>query len=124
MGGTTNRFEEDFTHELYLVTLAKLIAANVISGGIQTRDRRTIASVLDGSYFISNGINNLVEYDYFGWINEGENLEALTVYAMSMQKDLMVYDFSQVRASNGSRKRAPSRLRRPSNWLNRYAVSI
>lgn len=100
VGGTTNRFEEDFTHELYLVTLAKLIAANVISGGIQTRDRRTIASVLDGSYFISNGINNLVEYDYFGWINEGENLEALTVYAMSMQKDLMVYDFSQVRAED------------------------
>ena len=67
--GAGSGFTEDYSHELYIITLAKLIAANILDGSAPERSAAQIRDILDGSYFVTLGIENLVEYDYFGWLN-------------------------------------------------------
>lgn len=95
-GGSMGNFERDYPHELYVVTLAKLIAANVIDADCPLRSRSEMKDILNGSFFVNRAIDNLVEYDYFGWLNEGKYLDQLASYALDMQRDLMVYDFANV----------------------------
>lgn len=94
--GTALGFIEDYSHELYVVTLAKLIAANILDGSAPERSANQIRDILDGSHFVTWGIENLVEYDYFGWLNAKPYIDELVDCAMGMQRDLMVYDFANV----------------------------
>lgn len=94
--GVGTGFVESYSHELYIITLAKLIAANILDGGAPERNPEQIREILDGSYFVSIGIDNLVEYDYFGWLNDNPYVGKLVECAVEIQRDLMVYDFSNV----------------------------
>lgn len=93
-------FTETYSHELYIITLAKLIAANILDGGAPDRSPDQIRDILDGSYFVILGIENLVEYDYFGWLNADPYIDDLIDYAIELQRDLIVYDFTNVEATD------------------------
>ena len=88
--------EDEFADELYIVTLAKLVIANVIERRALLSNDVELRSILQGEYFKNRGLLNLVEYDYFGWLNEGSSLEELLPVAREMQDDLRAYDFSSL----------------------------
>lgn len=82
-----------YVGELYILTLAKLICANVLSGKGLISDDVELQSILDGSFFKARGLPNLVEYDYFGWLNAGPYVSDLVEVAREIQDDLRAYDF-------------------------------
>ena len=92
--GAGNSFLEDYSHELYIMTLAKLIVANTLEEIAPERNNEQLREILNGSYFVNMGIDNLVEYDYFGWLNNDPHVEDLVKCAAEIQRDLMVYDFA------------------------------
>lgn len=93
--GVGDEFEkETYIGELYILTLAKLLCANVISDKALISNDEEIFSILDGSFFQNRGYTNLVEYDYFGWLNKNEHVKALLSVAQQIQEDLAAYDFS------------------------------
>lgn len=88
------RFDRDvYVGELYLVTLAKLICANVISRRVLHSDRGQLADILNGEFFKSRGLLNVVEYDFFGWLNAEPHVAVLLDIAENIQRDLRAYDF-------------------------------
>ncbi|MRX80575.1 N-6 DNA methylase [Enorma shizhengliae] len=100
VGGSMGNFERDYPHEFYVVTLAKLIAANIIDADCPLRSCDEIKDILNGDYFVRHAVVNLVEYDYFGWLNEGKYLDQLVPFALDMQRDLMVYDYTSVETTD------------------------
>lgn len=96
LGGeaAAGRFDKtSYVGELYILTLAKLICANVLSGkGLVSGDTE-LSSILDGSFFKARGLPNLVEYDYFGWLNASPYVANLVTVARDIQDDLRAYDF-------------------------------
>ena len=86
--------KDEYADELYIVTLAKLVIANVIAQRALLSNDAELRSILQGEFFKNRGLLNLVEYDYFGWLNEGRSLEDLLPVARGMQDDLQAYDFS------------------------------
>lgn len=93
----TAAFDElEYADELYIVTLAKLVIANVIKRRALLSSDAELRSILQGEYFKNRGLLNLVEYDYFGWLNEGVSLEELLPIAREMQVDLRAYGFSSL----------------------------
>lgn len=94
--GTGSGFIDDYSHELYIITLAKLIAANILEARVPERSSDQVREILNGNYFIGAGIDNLVEYDYFGWLNDSPYIDDLVECAIEMQRDLAIYDFSNV----------------------------
>ena len=91
---------QDYANELYLVTLAKLICANVLEGRAIRSGEDEIGAILSGSYFLARGLDNVVEYDYFGWLCERPHAELLLRIATEMQDDLQAYDFSMIPAED------------------------
>lgn len=87
---------ERYTDELYVLTLAKLICANIIEKKALLSDDRELQAILDGSYFKTKGFVNLVEYDYFGWLNSMPLLQKIIPIARAIQNDLKAYDFEQI----------------------------
>ena len=93
-GTGAGRFDREvYISELYLVTLAKLICANVIAREGLHSDRSQLAGILNGGHFKSKGLVNLIEYDYFGWLNAPPHLDVLLGIAEYIQRDLRAYDF-------------------------------
>jgi methylase of polypeptide subunit release factors len=84
---------ETYIGELYILTLAKLLCANVLEGNALVSNDAQLESILDGTFFKLKGFSNLVEYDYFGWLNENENVKQLLPVAKGIQEDLSAYDF-------------------------------
>ncbi|WP_286884821.1 N-6 DNA methylase [Aneurinibacillus sp. UBA3580] len=94
-------FDKDtYADELYILTLAKLVCANIIERKALLSDDSELRSILQGGFFKTKGLSNLVEYDYFGWINEGDFLDQLLPIARALQEDLKAYDFSKVPAED------------------------
>lgn len=97
LGGDTaaGKFDKDtYVAELYILTLAKLICANVLNGGALISDDAELQGILDGSFFKARGLPNLVEYDYFGWLNASPYVSNLVSVARDLQNDLRAYDFT------------------------------
>lgn len=93
--GSTDTFEKSgYADELYILTLAKLICADVIERRALLSDDAQLSAILDGSYFHAKGLSNLVEYDYFGWLNRKPYIDQLLPIARGMQADLEAYDFA------------------------------
>lgn len=91
---TAGEFDKDvYVRELYLLTLAKLLCANVISKSALTSDEYEIRAILNGDHFKMKGLANLVEYDYFGWLSEDPHVSGLIPVAKAIQDDLRAYDF-------------------------------
>jgi hypothetical protein len=87
-------FDRDlYLNELYVVTLAKLLCANVIAQQALNSDDRELAAILDGKHFRAKGLENLVEYDYFGWLSTKPWVDRLVPVAREMQGGLRSYDF-------------------------------
>lgn len=96
LGGETAAGQFDrptYVGELYILTLSKLICANVLSGKGLVSDDTELHSILDGSFFKAKGLPNLVEYDYFGWLNASPYVSNLVAAAREIQEDLRAYDF-------------------------------
>jgi hypothetical protein len=92
--GATGGFDrETYVAELYIMSLAKLLCANVLEVKALASDDGKLASILDGQFFKVRGLANLVEYDYFGWLTESPHLDSLLPVARAMQDDLRAYDF-------------------------------
>lgn len=85
-----------YTQEFYILTLAKLFCANVLESRAVLSDDDEIRKMLNGTYFKARGFPNLVEYDYFGWLNEGQWAEKVIPIARGIQEDLRAYDFKRV----------------------------
>lgn len=83
-----------YAGELYILTLAKLICADILSGKALVSDDAELAAILDGTFFQDRGLSNLVEYDYFGWLNTSPHVAALLPAARAIQEDLIAYDFA------------------------------
>jgi hypothetical protein len=93
----TKAFDQvTYTDELYILTLAKLVIANVIERKALVSDDAELRGILQGDFFRSRGLINLVEYDYFGWLNEGRFLDELLPVARALQDDLQAYDFTRI----------------------------
>jgi len=84
---------DSYAAELYVLTLAKLVLANVLSGKALASDDSELANILDGQYFEQHHIRNLVEYDYFGWLNEPGAVDPLLPIARQIQADVSAYDY-------------------------------
>ncbi|MGY0799698.1 N-6 DNA methylase [Lysobacter sp. A286] len=89
-----------YADELYVLTLAKLICANLISEKALVSDDTELAEILDGVFFENRGLANFVEYDYFGWLNTAPHAQALLPVARGIQEDLLAYDFTSAPAED------------------------
>jgi hypothetical protein len=94
VGAEPGDFDHDmYVKELYVVTLAKLICANVLAAEPLHSEPDELKAILDGRYFRRKGLSNLVEYDYFGWLNDEPYVDGLVVAADEMQRGLRAFDF-------------------------------
>ena len=85
-----------YAYEVYLLVLARLLGANVLAGKALLSDIDELKAVLDGSHFRSlYQLDNMVEFDYFGWLIRPQYLAKLIPIARKIQRDLYVYDFGQ-----------------------------
>lgn len=84
---------DSYAAELYVLTLTKLVLANVLSGKALASTDAELANILDGQYFQEYNLKNLVEYDYFGWLNEAGASAHLLPIAKQMQSDVSAYDY-------------------------------
>lgn len=96
VSGSKNPVEFDpasYAAELYVLTLTKLVLANVLSGKALTSTNGELRDILNGVFFETLHIKNLVEYDYFGWMNETGAVEDLLPVARQIQEDVSAYDY-------------------------------
>lgn len=94
--GSRSLGRDEYRDEFYLLTLAKLICANVIDREARNRPDHEICEILDGSFFAARGIENYVEYDLFGWLSENAADTGLLDLAKDIQSDLVAYDFQSL----------------------------
>lgn len=85
-----------YTNELYMITLAKLLCANILNGSVVRDEGDNLKDILSGQWFKAMGFVNLVEYDYFGWLNEAPYIGQIVTIARQMQNDLAAYDYSNI----------------------------
>ena len=96
--GESNEFRrENYVDEVYLCILARLLTANVLRGRAVLSDERELRAILDGSYYRDQYlIENMVEQDYFGWLNDSPHVNGLLPIARDIQRDLYAYDFGSI----------------------------
>ena len=83
-----------YVDEVYLCVLARLLTANVLRGQAMLSDDQQLKGILDGSYFRDQyQLENMVEQDYFGWLNSPQHADNLLPTAHEIQRDLYAYDF-------------------------------
>ena len=87
---------ETYVNEFYLVTVAKIICANILSGRAIRSNPDEIEAILNGDYFTQQNIYNLVDYDYFGWLNNSPYVEHVIPCVEALQSRLQAYDFSRI----------------------------
>lgn len=83
-----------YSNELYIITLAKLLCANILNGSVVRDEGDNLRNILNGEWFRAMGFVNLVEYDYFGWLNEAPHIDQIVTIARQIQNDLAAYDYS------------------------------
>ncbi len=86
---------ELFIIHTYLASLVKLIIYSKLESQVEI-DKERIREVLDGNYFISYGISNFVEDDFFTWVLHDEIIDASLELFLKMAKKLSTYDLSQI----------------------------
>lgn len=85
---------ETYTNEFYLITIAKVICVNIMAGKPIISEADEIKKILNGEYFKKQNIFNLVDYDYFGWLNNPPYADQIIDCFAEMQHRLVAYDFS------------------------------
>ncbi|MHB1118163.1 MAG: DNA methyltransferase family protein, partial [Minisyncoccota bacterium] len=96
--GATDTFNvNEYTRELYILTLGKLICANAIEGKSLLSNDSELSEILGGVFFKNRGLDNFIEYDYFGWFNDAGPLHTrILIVAKGIQQDLQAYDFQKI----------------------------
>lgn len=84
-----------YVQEFYLVTLARLMCANVIERRAMRSDDDELDEILNGQFFEAKGLHRLVEDDYFGWLMRPKHIHATRELARVLQADLAAYDFAE-----------------------------
>lgn len=87
---------ETYVSEFYLVTVAKVLCANILAGRAIISSDDEIKAILGGEYFSRQNIYNFVDYDYFGWLNNSPYVELVIPCVRGMQSRLRAYDFSRL----------------------------
>lgn len=87
---------DTYTDEYYLVTVAKIICANILNGAPLICNEDEIVKILNGKYFLQKNIQNLVDYDYFGWLNNEPFVNSIVNCAKRIQELLRSYDFKYI----------------------------
>lgn len=87
---------DTYINEYYLVTVAKIICANILNGSPLICNDAEIIKILNGQYFQQKNIQNLVDYDYFGWLNSLPYVSGIVECAKRIQKLLTSYDFKVI----------------------------
>lgn len=87
---------DTYTNEYYLVTVAKIICANILNGAPLICNDTEIIKILNGQYFQQKNIQNLVDYDYFGWLNSSPFVDGIVESAKRVQRLLASYDFKVI----------------------------
>lgn len=88
--------QETYISEFYLVTVAKILCANILAKKSIISSNDEIKDILDGKYFSKQNIYNFVDYDYFGWLNDSPYIECIMPCAREIQKRLRAYDFTSI----------------------------
>ena len=83
-----------YVDEFYLTTIAKCLCANVLSETPLISNEEEILSILNGAFFTLRGYNNIVEYDFFGWLNNSPVHQHIIDLVTQIQLDLRAYDYS------------------------------
>ncbi len=97
IGGSNSGFvNSSYVNEFYIISLAKFLCANIIEEKGLLSEEKQILAILDGTYFKNKGYANLVEYDYFGWINNTPYAQDLIPVLRKIQEDLLVYDYKLI----------------------------
>ncbi|WP_295222558.1 N-6 DNA methylase [uncultured Chryseobacterium sp.] len=92
---TTDSFDIEFyVNEYYLTTIAKFLCANVINGSALVSNSDEAESILNGEFFKLRGYANVVEYDFFGWLNNLPIHTTIINLAEKIQLDLRAYDYT------------------------------
>lgn len=87
---------ETYVSEFYLVTVAKILCANILLGRAIISSDDEIRAILNGRYFLRRNIYNFVDYDYFGWLNNSPYVDLIVPCVKTMQSRLRAYDFSML----------------------------
>lgn len=87
---------ETYVSEFYLVTVAKVLCANILAGRAIISSDDEIKAILGGEYFSRQNIYNFVDYDYFGWLNNSPYVDLVIPCVSRMQSRLRAYDFSRL----------------------------
>ena len=87
---------ETYVSEFYLVTVAKILCANILAGRAIISSDDEVKSILGGEYFSRQNIYNFVDYDYFGWLNSNPYVSFIVPCVREMQSRLRAYDFSRL----------------------------
>lgn len=97
-GNSDNRYFNltSYINEFYIITIAKYLCVNILEGKNIVSGPDESLQILNGNYFRKKGLLNLVEYDYFGWINETPYAERLLDITQEIQVDLLAYDFKDI----------------------------
>jgi hypothetical protein len=83
-----------YIDEFYLTTMSKFICANVLEELAIISDEEGLKSIIDGTFFKLKGFENVVEYDFFGWLNNLPVHQTILELSSKIQLDLRVYDYS------------------------------
>lgn len=84
---------ETYRDELYMITLGKLICANILEQKALISTTQELIDIIMGGFFERKGISNMVEYDYFGWINSTPYIDDVITVSKKIQENLKVYNF-------------------------------
>jgi hypothetical protein len=85
-----------YVREFYLSLIARLICANVVSGGALRSSDEELRDILRGTFFDDKGLVRLVEHDFFGWLSRRELVEGILDIAREIQADLCTYNFANI----------------------------
>lgn len=87
---------DTYVNEFYLVTVAKVLCANILAGAPVISDPTQIKQIMSGAYFTGRSITNFVDYDYFGWLNFDPYVNEFVDFVSDMQRNMSAYDFSHI----------------------------
>jgi hypothetical protein len=83
-----------YVDEFFLTTIAKCLCANVLSENALISNEEELKSILNGDFFKLKGYDNVVEYDFFGWLNNLPVHATIINLTRKIQLDLRAYDYT------------------------------
>ena len=86
---------EVFLGHTYLVTLVKLLIYLKLSGD-RVLSEQDVLKALSGEFFVSYGISNLIEEDFFSWILHQKASQRAVQMGRDLCRSLLRYDISQI----------------------------